>query len=176
MSWRQNKYVLERHQTFDAPPQDGVDQIPEVPGVYCILNRVSGHRYVGCAVEDMQARARSHRAGLRSGKPSNKLMRKHVAVYGVDAFFFFVLQAHPHSDEGLWKYQLEQHELWWTIQLAAHDERCGYNSEAGHIRTPAARFREAERRKLGTFGPYQLLPGVDLHDPIHHLLLKTWVQ
>ncbi len=27
-------------------------------------------------------------------------MRKHVADYSVDAFFFLALQAHPHSDEG----------------------------------------------------------------------------
>ena len=94
--------------TFDAPPQDGVDQVPQEHGVYCILNRVSGHRYMGYTVESMQARARSHRARLRSGKPSNRLMCKHVAVYGVDAFFFFVLQEHPHREEGLWRHQLEQ--------------------------------------------------------------------
>ncbi len=67
------------------------------PCVYRILSRVSGHRCVGCAVESLQARARSHRAGLRSGKPSNKLLRQHVAVYGVDAFFFFFVCRRIHT-------------------------------------------------------------------------------
>lgn len=176
MDWRNNQAVLARHRTFDAPREDGIAQIPAMPGIYCIINLVSGHRYVGCAVKNMRERARSHRTGLRSGMPANRLMRKHVAVYGVGAFFFFALEPVPHSDDGPWRYRLEQLELWWTIQLAAHDERYGYNYEAGHVRTPAARFREAERRMLGPFGPYRLLPGVELHDPINHLLLKTWVQ
>lgn len=168
MNWADRKKI------FDTRPGDGVDYIPKVPGVYCVINRVSGHRYVGCSATSMWARVRSHRSALRSGEAPNMLMRKHVAIYGPDAFFYFALQEHARDEKPFWRSRLEKMELWWTIHLAAHDERYGYNSEAGHIRTPAAGFREVERRLMGPYVQYQLLPGVDRYDPIHPLLLETW--
>ena len=111
------------------------------------INRMSDHRYVGCAVESMQARARSHRTGLGSGKQSNMLTRKQVADYSVDAFFFFVLQAHRHSEESSSQYQLEQHELWRPIHDSAR-RTLWLQREGGHIRTPAARFWAACERSV----------------------------
>jgi len=166
----------ERKKIYATTPGDGVDRIPDVPGVYCVLNRQSGHRYVGCSATSMWKRVRSHRATMRAGTAPNMLMRKHAALYGPDVFFYFTLQEHPQDGKTFWRSRLEKKELWWTIHLAAHDERYGYNSEAGHIRTPAAGFREQERRLMagGRYAQYELLPGVDRYDPIHPQMLETW--
>lgn len=164
-----------RRKAFDATPGDGIDELPDVPGVYCILNRVSGHRYVGCTVKSMQKRAREHRSEMRRGMSSNMLMRKHLQLHGQGVFFFFALQECPDDGEKTWSGRLHGSEFWWVLHLASHDERYGYNAEAGHIRTPAALFRESERRMMrGNYPSYELLPGVDRYDPIHPNLLATW--
>jgi hypothetical protein len=63
-----------------------------------------------------------------------------------------------------------------TIQLGAHIEASGYNSEAGHVRTRGSRFRDSERKliKSRAGSNYLLLPGVDLDDPIDPDLLRSW--
>lgn len=71
---------------------------------------------------------------------------------------------------------LDQVEVWLTRQLYSHDERYGYNSEAGHHRSKAARFRDRERKLLKSArGKYELLPGVDLRDPINPVMLASWL-
>lgn len=166
-----------RRKAFDQTPGDGIEHLPDVPGVYCIINRVSGHRYVGCTVKSILKRAREHRSEMRRGVPSNMLMRKHLQQYGIGAFFFFVLQEYPDDGTKTWRGYLHGSEFWWVLHMASHDERYGYNSEAGHIRTPAALFRDYERRLMWGSRPiYQLLPGVDRYDPIHPDILTTWCR
>lgn len=103
-------------------------------------------------------------------------MLRDAKANGVGAFFFMA----PHlMVKQRWsdiEIHLDQVEVWLTRQLNAHDEQYGYNSEAGHHRSRAARFRDRERKLLKSgLGKYQLLPGVDLHDPINPVLLATWV-
>ena len=160
---------------FQQAPVDGIDFLPSSAGLYCILNRVNGKRYVGQATKSLYQRCVKHRNELRLGLASNMLLRRDALVHGADAFFFFVLHLQNNADTPR-QSQLDNIEVWFAVQLCTHDERYGYNLEVGHHRTRAARFRDRERKMMRrNSGKYALLPGVDMYDPINSDLLKTWV-
>lgn len=159
---------------FQQAPVDGIDFLPRSPGLYCILNRVSGKRYVGQATKSLYQRCVKHRNELGLGLASNMLLRRDALVHGADAFFFFVLHLESNADTPR-QSQLDNIEVWFAVQLCTHDERYGYNLEVGHHRTRAARFRDRERKMMRrNSGKYALLPGVDMYDPINPDLLRTW--
>ena len=103
------------------------------------------------------------------------LMRRDLVLHGFDPFFFALAPIRPEAAGA--RLGGDQVELWWTIQLQAHDERFGYNLEAGHCRTSGAQFRDRERKLMRSKSrKYELLKGVDMYDPIHPALLGTWVR
>ena len=160
---------------FDESPVDGVDFLPRSPGVYCIQNRVNGRRYVGLAGTDIHWRCLLHRAELRKGISSNMLMRRDVALHSADAFFFYALQFDGASGHARLA-DLERAELWFMVQFRSHDETFGYNFEAVHQRTRAARFRDRERKLMRPNSlKYAFLPGVSEFDAINRELLTSWV-
>jgi group I intron endonuclease len=159
---------------FMQPKVDGIDFLPDSAGLYCIMNRINGRRYVGQS-KNIFKRCQQHRNELIRGTEANMLLRRDAKIHGVDAFFFFGIRIDGIADSAR-PSQLNKIEFWFSVQLGTHDERQGYNLEAGHHRTQASRFRERERKLLRrNSGKYQLLPGVDLYDPIHTELLTTWV-
>ena len=163
-----------RDDVFLHALEDGIDLLPRAVGIYCILNRLNGRRYVGQA-QDIHQRCRLHRTQLKRGVSANLLLRRDAARYGAEAFFFFTLYlATPSEVQQL--DGLDKIELWFAVQFMSHDERYGYNLEVGHHRTRAARFRERERKLLRqAHSKYVLLHGVDLLDPIDPGLLRSWV-
>lgn len=161
---------------FYRPQSDGIEYLPDTPGVYCILNRANGRWYVGRTLKSIRQRCRLHRNALRKGEGGNWAMQRDCKVHGVDAFFFmapdFDLSAEVRRDE----WEMDKIEVWLVRQLRAYDEQYGYNSEAGHRRTKAAQYRDRERKLLkGKRQRYELLPGVDLREPINPTLLASWV-
>lgn len=163
-----------QHRFFRLNMADGVEQLPRSSAVYCILNRITGRRYVGQA-RNVHRRCVIHRSELREGRPANMLMRRDLVLHGFDPFFF-ALPPVRLPDPGI-PVAANLVELWWTIQLQAHDERFGYNLEAGHFRTGGAQFRDRERKLMRPNSrKYELLEGVDMYDPIHPALLGTWVR
>ena len=160
---------------FDAPTVDGIDLLPRCPGIYAIENRINGKRYVGLATVDVHWRCVLHRTELRRGTPANMLLRREVAIHGADAFFFFALHI-AEGDDRLKPADLEGAELWFMIQFRSHDERFGYNFEAVHQRTRAARFRDRERKLMRRNSlKYAFLPGVSEFDLINRELVGSWV-
>jgi len=153
---------------------DGIDFLPTCAGVYCILNRVNGKHYVGQA-ENIHRRCVVHRGELSQETAANFLMRRDAEVNGFDAFFFVL--AVDVDIEAAQRWSANSTEIWWTVQLQAHDERFGYNLEAGHRRTAGALFRDRERKLMrANSGKYELLQGVDMYDPINPMLLATWIR
>jgi len=65
-------------------------------GVYYIL-APSGHRYIGSSV-DIQRRFRTHRAGLRTGKHSNKALQSAWNKYGADLAFVIAEECAPDTE------------------------------------------------------------------------------
>lgn len=159
---------------FGQEMVDGVDLLPPSSGIYCIMNRRNGRKYIGQA-SNMRQRCLQHRSELRLGNCSNVLMRRDAQKYGASAFFFFAIDVSGIADTNRASV-LNKIEVWFSVQLASHDEVDGYNLEVGHQRTMASRFRERERKLLRrNSSKYALLAGVDLYDPIHPELLGSWV-
>ena len=160
---------------FDAPTVDSIDFLLRCPGIYAIENRINGKRYGGLATVDVHWRCVLHRTELRRGTPANMPLRREVAIHGADAVFFFALNI-AEGDDRLKPADLEGAELWFMIQFRSHDERFGYNFEAVHQRTRAARFRDRERKLMRRNSlKYAFLPGVSEFDPINRELLGSWV-
>lgn len=159
---------------FRRRQEDGVDSLPRSPGVYGILNRINHKLYIGQA-KNILSRCVLHRNELRRGIASNMLMRRDAELNGIDPFFW-VLQLDENADLGP-PNMIDRMEVWWVIQFRAHDERWGYNLEAGHRRTTGALFRDRERKLMRSKSrKYELLDGVHMYDPIHPELLSTWVR
>lgn len=164
-----------RDSVFLAPLVDGIDLLPASPGLYCIVNRVNGRRYVGQASTNIYKRCLQHRSELLKGLAANMLLRRDAAIHGAGAFFFFALRLDAIAGSEK-RSQLNRMEIWFAVQLCTHDEHRGYNLEVGHHRTTGARFRDRERKLMRpNSGKYELLPGVDIYDPIDSVLLASWV-
>ena len=160
---------------FKTPPGNGIDWLPTGAGVYGMWNRVTRMWNVGQS-ERMRARCQQHRSQLRAGTAGNLRIRRDVEKHGADAFFFFSLEVVTDTFGMALKHKLDRLEVWWVLQFQAHDERYGYVAEAGHCRTMGSRFRDREVKLMrANSNKYHLLPGIDRHDPIHPLLLATWV-
>lgn len=160
---------------FMTPPVDGIAQLPQKPGIYAMLNRITRMINVGQS-GNIKKRCLLHRNHLRAGTCSNMRMRRDAQLYGADVYLYYVLELLPVGDPSKIKRDLNRLELWWVVQLQAHDEQYGYLSEAGHCRTRGARWRDRERKLMrASSQKYQLLAGVDIYDAIHPSLLATWV-
>jgi hypothetical protein len=160
---------------FKTPPGDGIASLPKGAGIYGMWNRVTRLWNIGQS-ENIQRRCLLHRSQLRAGTAGNLRIRRDVENHGADTFFFLVLKEVTVTPGVNLKHQLNQLEVWWVLQFQAHDERYGYNSEAGRCRTMGSRFRDREKKLMRyNSDKYRLLPGVDLCDPINHLLLASWV-
>jgi hypothetical protein len=155
---------------------DGIRFLPDLPGIYCILNRLTGRRYIGKSKTSIYKRALGHRSDFVNGTSSNLALRRDVAISGGSNFFFFAICHDAIEVKGRFESHLNKLEVWCTEQMNAHDEQYGYNFEAGGKRTFASRFRDRERKLMrGNSMKYYLLPGVDLYDPINPQLLASWV-
>ncbi|MCM2342185.1 hypothetical protein [Rhodoferax sp.] len=160
---------------FLTPASDGIEFLPDGPGIYCALNRATRMINIGQA-ENLRRRCVMHRSQLRAGTAPNMRMRRDAERYGADTYFYYVLQEIVPNPKKPLKRMLNQNEVWWVVHLQAHDERYGYVSEAGGCRTRGSRFRDRESKLMRhNSQKYALLPGVDLYDPINHELLASWV-
>jgi hypothetical protein len=166
-----------RDNDFKPVLTDGIALLPDLPGIYCILNRLTGRRYVGRATKSIYKRALGHRSDFLNGTSANFALRREAAMYGAGSFFFFAIRHDAIEVKGRFETHLNKLELWFAEQLHAHDEQYGYNFEAGGKRTRASRFRDRERKLMrGNSMKYFFLPDVDMYDPINPQLLASWVS
>ncbi len=61
-------------------------------GVYCIINTVTGKRYVGSAGRSFNQRFLNHRKALRNGNHHSSLLQHAWNKYGPDAFQFQIVE------------------------------------------------------------------------------------
>jgi len=154
---------------------DGIDQLPSVPGIYAMFNRKTRLINIGQAM-NIKRRCSSHRSTLKAGTSANMRMRRDAEIHGADDYHYYVLEVLVVEENARLKRDLDLREIWWVTQLQAHDETIGYVSEAGHNRTPGARLREREWKLMrANSRKYQLLPWVNMYDPISPALLDKWI-
>lgn len=138
-------------------------------------NRITRLINVGQSV-NIRKRCVLHRNQLMAGTAANLRMRRDAERFGGDVYFYCALEVMEMTPTTKLKARLNRRELWWVVQLQAHDERFGYVSEAGHCRTKGARLRDRECKLMRTnSSKYCLLPGVDMYDAIDADLLASWV-
>ena len=61
-------------------------------GIYAIVHKASGKRYVGQAARTFALRRRSHAHQLRNGKHHSRYLQRAYNKYGADAFKWVVLE------------------------------------------------------------------------------------
>ena len=66
-------------------------------GVYIIINKKSGRRYIGSSV-NLRARFKAHLKSLGQGKHANRHLQRAWDHYGEDAFQFLMLEVCPPED------------------------------------------------------------------------------
>lgn len=167
---------LHRFKVFDQEPSDGIDELPGCAGIYCILNRVTGKRYVGVTTKSMRNRAQTHRSEMKRGRPCSSLMLADLKTHGYESFVFFaLLHLEEESTDRRQRQVVLNTERRWGVLLGAHLESSGYNLELGGLRTVGSRFRDQERKlMLPCSGRYELLPGVQRYDRINPYLTDAW--
>jgi group I intron endonuclease len=73
---------------------DRIGQLPASAGIYAIVNRTNGHRYVGQAV-NIRERIATHVRDLDAGKErtnADRLLQEAWLQFGRDAFFVRILE------------------------------------------------------------------------------------
>lgn len=97
----------------DAPP------VLET-GVYCVLHRESGKRYIGSSATSLGKRWRGHRGSLRSGRHPNRYLQAAWNKHGEVAFEFIILErVSPEECIG--------REQYWLDYYKAACRKYGYN-------------------------------------------------
>jgi group I intron endonuclease len=110
------------------------EHIPNVAGIYAIVNTTNGHRYVGQA-KDMNARLMSHIRDLVKGihrTSEARLLQKAWDEFGRDVFNFVVLEI-VSDNRATTNYHVRPDNL----SLAEHfyiNERSEYNVDKGIVR------------------------------------------
>lgn len=167
---------LSSEAAFATPLADGIALLPKIPGVYGMWNRTTRMWNIGQS-ENIRQRCSLHRSHMRAGNADNMRIDRDVKRHGAHTFVYCALEHVTVPAGGNLKYKLNQRELWWVVQLQAHDERYGYNLEAGGYRTLGAQFRDRERKLMRrNSDKYCLLPWVDMYDPINMVMLASWVR
>jgi len=165
---------LLKHEVSQRTPEDGIDLLPECPGVYAIFNRVTKRFYVGQA-RNVRKRCMSHKSQLKR-QQSGCRMGLDAKQHGAGSFIYLMLQTFPPDQSPITRTLLEAHESKWIIALGSHKEQHGYNKTIGGAWTIAARFRDQERKLLRRGIRYMILPWVDVEDMINPELIRSWVD
>lgn len=130
-----------------------------IPGVYQIVNRVNGKVYVGESC-DVPTRLGGHRSLLRAGEHGVASLQRDFNEMGEAAFHFVLLEV-GFSDDRERKFR----EGALIRAMASDDSRYGYNQTRGGRWSDEARQRDTERKYIKKWG-FELLPGVNLYDPM----------
>jgi group I intron endonuclease len=120
-----------------------VKHVPKCPGVYRIVNLVTGKVYVGSAAVSLRQRGLYHRSFLRRGKHDNTYLQRAWDKDGEHNFRFEVLETCETSA----CIEREQH---WMDLLRSTDRARGYNlcpvARSGPMQ--GRRHSEATRRRM----------------------------
>jgi hypothetical protein len=130
---------LEVNASWDA------ERIPNRPGIYAIVNGVTGERYVG-QTNDLRKRAQSHLRALLGGTHEtnqDRVLQKAWDDFGADAFTFVILEE-VSDNSGMPGY--DYHVRPDNLSLAEHyyiDERAEYNVDSRIVRGEFAHLIDA---------------------------------
>lgn len=107
-------------------------------GIYCIINKVNGKRYVG-QTYDVNYRWRRHKNDLKCNCHSNQHLQNAWNKYGEDNFDFTVLEMCPLKD-------LDEKEIYWINFYDCFNN--GYNLAEGGLGCRGYKHTEEELQKM----------------------------
>lgn len=110
-------------------------------GVYCILNKVTGKRYIGCASRSFRGRWKEHIGSLNKGKHRNRFLQRAWNKYGAKAFAFTILELCEPED-------CLDREKAWIESFDATNPRVGYNICKEGFSRLGTKASEETRRKI----------------------------
>ncbi len=84
-------------------------------GVYAIVNRHNGKRYIGSS-RDISKRILQHKSAIKNDRHHNQYLTRAWRKYGSDAFEFVVLQQ-CETEQDAWKAEQELLDCFWGDQL-----------------------------------------------------------
>lgn len=108
-------------------------------GVYCIVNKVNGKRYVGSAAHSLEARGYSHFWHLERDTHKNKHLQASFNKYGKDNFEFAVLERCSPN-------RCVKREQRWMNHFQSWDRRFGYNQASRAGSTLGRRYSEETKQ------------------------------
>ena len=115
-------------------------------GIYHIINKVNGKRYVGQS-KDIKTRWSWHRSYLRRNKHHNLYLQRSWNKYGEDAFFFLVTDVCEESD--LCKIEQSYIDIKEVFVYNIKDEATrSFHSEEG-LASISASVSESNKRRRG---------------------------
>ena len=95
-------------------------------GIYCILNKINGKRYIGKS-KNIEHRFASHESYLKKNLPNKKVVNRYlfdsVKKYGLDNFLFEIVEKFNIVDDNL----LKDREIYWMDFYKTCDRAYGYN-------------------------------------------------
>lgn len=122
-----------------------VESIPPKPGIYAIVNKLTGERYVGQA-RNMRQRISNHIQELDRGRHFIKIKRRWLQEawikYGKQSFEFLVLEE-VEDNRNAASYQIRPDNLSLAEQWYIN-ERSEYNPDKGIVRSQFAHLVESK--------------------------------
>jgi group I intron endonuclease len=100
-------------------------------GIYCILNTLTNHRYIGQSV-NIASRKSYHFNALSRNQHKNRHLQLAFNRHGPDAFLFLILLTTTQINT------LDAHERRLIALFQATNPRHGYNAEPGGLTRPQA--------------------------------------
>lgn len=92
----------------------------EISGIYCILNRANGKRYIGSSKSVHYRWKQQHKPDLKNNKHGNQHLQNAWNKYGESNFEFLILEECSID-------VLEIKEEYWLDQFKSYERQCGYN-------------------------------------------------
>lgn len=115
-------------------------------GVYAIIHRASGKRYIGSAAVSIKNRWYDHRKQLRGNRHHSRYLQRAWNKYGEDAFEFVVVEQCESE-------KCVEREQFWMDRYRSAKKRFGYNvcptagSQLGKRRSPEQRKRIGDGKR-----------------------------